>query len=446
MNFEFNTLTLLILFGIGAVGLLFCHSRISEASREIREISARVQENLDRRLLETNDRHSAETRGLRDSVMSLNERMTRIQDEVSDTLEEARGRIIQEALSEKEDQEKRMTFFGNLVETTRKELFANLDEKSRQSAEQHEKTLESLNSISSELTRVSGLTRDLPHDAGERLRVLEKFFQEQAGKLDIAEEALSRTRENLQELSSSLTSQLGALDEKSRKSVEQNEKTLESLNSFASELARIDGLARDLSLDAGQRLQALEKLFQEQVGRLDRAEETLSRDQDSIQEMSSGLVSRFGALERDLRSHFENRLKEFYQQVEEALSRDRDSVQELSARLVSQFGALERDLRSHFENRLKEFYQQVGQALHKSEDLERQILRLADTMRESFRENIQAAAGKVFALIGKASEEAFPEDALSLAGFREEPAPEPELQAPREERAGTNRYSHLFRK
>ena len=67
-------------------------------------------------------------------------------------------------------------------------------------------------------------------------------------------------------------------------------------------------------------------------------------------------------------------------------------------------------------------------------------------MRESFRENIQAAAGKVFALIGKASEEAFSEDALSLAGFREEPAPEPELQAPREERAGTNRYSHLFRK
>ena len=75
MNFEFNTLTLLILFGIGAVGLLFCHSRLSETAREIRETSARLQENLDRRVNEAQDRLSSETRALRDSVLSLGERM-----------------------------------------------------------------------------------------------------------------------------------------------------------------------------------------------------------------------------------------------------------------------------------------------------------------------------------------------------------------------------------
>jgi hypothetical protein len=190
MNFEFNTLTLLILFGIAAVGLLFCHSRISEASREIRETSVRIQENLERRILETSDRFSAETRGLRDSVMSINERITRIQDEVNDTLEEARKRIVQEAESDKEDQEKRLSFFGNLVESTRKELLAGLEEKSRLSAEQNEKALESLRPLASEVNHLAGITRNLPPDTGERLQVLEKIFQEQVARLALVEESV----------------------------------------------------------------------------------------------------------------------------------------------------------------------------------------------------------------------------------------------------------------
>ena len=317
MNFEFNTLTLLILFGIGAVGLLFCHSRISEASREIRETSVRMQESLERRMNETHDRFSAETRGLRDSLMSINERVTRIQDEVNDNLEEARKRILQEAESGREDQEKRMTFFGNLVESTRKELMAGLEEKSRISAEQSEKALESLGPISSEVSRLSGVTRDLPQDTGERLQLLEKLFHEQVARLA---------------------------------------------------------------------------------------------------------------------------------SIEEAVVRDRSEIRDLSSDLVAQFGALERDLRSHFESRLNEFYQQIGGALQKSDELDRQVQALSQTVRDSVRENIQATAGRIFALIGKASEEALAEDALSLAGFTQNPAPASRTASPPEEKPGVKRYSYLFKK
>lgn len=317
MNFEFNTLTLLILFGIGAVGLLFCHSRISEASREIRETSVRMQESLERRMNETHDRFSAETRGLRDSLMSINERVTRIQDEVNDSLEEARKRILQEAESGREDQEKRMTFFGNLVESTRKELMAGLEEKSRISAEQSEKALESLGPISSEVSRLSGVTRDLPQDTGERLQLLEKLFHEQVARLA---------------------------------------------------------------------------------------------------------------------------------SIEEAVVRDRSEIRDLSSDLVAQFGALERDLRSHFESRLNEFYQQIGGALQKSDELDRQVQALSQTVRDSVRENIQATAGRIFALIGKASEEALAEDALSLAGFTQNPAPASRPASPPEGKPGVKRYSYLFKK
>lgn len=317
MNFEFNTLTLLILFGIGAVGLLFCHSRISEASREIRETSVRMQESLERRMNETHDRFSAETRGLRDSLMSINERVTRIQDEVNDSLEEARKRILQEAESGREDQEKRMTFFGNLVESTRKELMAGLEEKSRISAEQSEKALESLGPISSEVSRLSGVTRDLPQDTGERLQLLEKLFHEQVARLA---------------------------------------------------------------------------------------------------------------------------------SIEEAVVRDRSEIRDLSSDLVAQFGALERDLRSHFESRLNEFYQQIGGALQKSDELDRQVQALSQTVRDSVRENIQATAGRIFALIGKASEEALAEDALSLAGFTQNPAPTSRPASPPEGKPGVKRYSYLFKK
>ena len=317
MNFEFNTLTLLILFGIGAVGLIFCHSRISEASREIRETSVRVQENLERRTTETHDRFSAEIRGLRDSVLSLNERVNRIQDEVNDTLEEARKRILQDAESGKEDQEKRLSFFGNMVESTRKEVLAGLEETSRRSAEQNEKTMESLRPLSAELNHLAGITRDLPPDAGERLQVLEKIFQEQVARL----------------------------------------------SSF-----------------------------------------------------------------------------------EEAALRDRNEIHGLSSDLVAQFGALERDLRSHFEERLHEFYQQVGDALRKSDDLDRQVQALSQTVRDSVRENIQATAGRIFALIGKASEEALAEDALSLAGFRQDPGSKTGPASPPGEKPETKRYPYLFRK
>jgi len=317
MNFEFNTLTLLILFGIGAVGLLFCHSRISEASREIRETSVRIQESLERRILETSDRFSAEMRGLRDSVMSINERINRIQDEVNDTLEEARKRILQEAESDKEDQEKRMTSFGNLVESTRKELLAGLEEKSRLSAEQNEKALESLRPLASEVNHLAGITRNLPPDAGERLQVLEKIFQEQVARLAL---------------------------------------------------------------------------------------------------------------------------------VEESLLRDRNEIHGLSSDLVAQFGALERDLRNHFEDRLNEFYQQIGGALQKSDDLDRQVRALSQTVRDSVRENIQATAGRIFALIGKASEEALAQDALSLAGFRQDSGPESKPASPPEEKPETKRYPYLFKK
>jgi gas vesicle protein len=308
MNFEFNTLTLLILFGIGAVGLLFCHSRLSETAREIRETSARLQENLDRRVNEAQDRLSSETRALRDSVLSLGERMTRIQDEVSDTLEEARKRILQEAESGKDDQEKRLTFFGNLVESTRKELLAGLEESSRKSAEQNGQTQESLKPLVLEMNRLSSVTRELPQDTGERLRAVEKLFQEQSLRL----------------------------------------------SSF-----------------------------------------------------------------------------------EEALLRDRRDLQGISSELVAQFGALERDLRTHFESRFNEFYQQVGGVLQKSDDLDRQIKAMSETLRESVRENIQVAAGRVFALIGKASEEALAEDAFS---------PKPRTAPPPEAKTGVKRYSYLFRK
>lgn len=311
MNFEFNTLTLLILFGIGAVGLLFCHSRISEAAREIRETSSRLQENLDRRITETHDRFSLETRGLRDSVMSLNERMTRIQDEVTDTMEEARKRILQEAESRKDDQEKRLTFFGNLVESTRKELLNGLEEKSRRLAEQGEQALETVRPLASEVSRLASLTRDLPPDVAERLLALEKLYREQTIKLSA---------------------------------------------------------------------------------------------------------------------------------VEEMVLRERKDIQGLSSDLVAQFAALERDLRNHFENRLNEFYQQVGGALQKTDDLDRQIRALSETIKESIRENIQLATGRIFALIGKASEEAFSsEDALSLAGFRA-PAPPKTAEPKAGESSKAKRY------
>ncbi len=317
MNFEFNTLTLLILFGIGAVGLLVCHSRISETAREIRETAARMQENLDRRVNEAQDRLSSETRALRDSTMSLNERMTRVQDEVNDTLEEARKRILQEAESGKDDQEKRLTFFGNMVESTRKELLAGLEERSRKSVEQNEQVQETLKTLALEMNRLATVTRAIPQDAGERLLAVEKLFQEQALRL----------------------------------------------SSF-----------------------------------------------------------------------------------EEALLRDRRDLQGISSELVAQFGALERDLRSHFESRLNEFYQQVGGALQKSDDLDRQIKALSETLRESVRENIQVATGRVFALIGKASEEALAEDALSLAGFRQDVSPKPKPAPPADPKSGVRRYSYLFRK
>ncbi len=317
MNFEFNTLTLLILFGIGAVGLLFCHSRISEAAREIRETSARMQENLDRRVLETQDRFSAETRGLRDSVMSLNERMTRIQDEVADTIEEARKRILQEAESRKDDQEKRLTFFGNLVESTRKELLNGLEEKSRRFAEQSEQALEAVRPLTAEVARLASLARDLPPDVGERVHALEKLYREQSLKLSSMEEMLLRERKDLQGMSSDL---------------------------------------------------------------------------------------------------------------------------------VAQFASLERDLRNHFENRLNEFYQQVGGSLQKTEDLERQLRTLSETLRESVRESIQLATGRVFAMIGKASEEALAEDALSLAGFRQSPSPKPAEPPQAGESSKAKRYPYLFRK
>jgi uncharacterized protein YoxC len=317
MNFEFNTLTLLILFGIGAIGLLFCHSRISEAAREIRETSARMQENLDRRITETQDRFSSENRGLRDSVMSLNERMIRIQDEVTDTVEEARKRILQEAESRKDDQEKRLTFFGNLVESTRKELLNGLEEKSRKFAEQSEQAFEAVRPVAAEVTRLASLTRDLPPDIGERLT-------------------------------------------------------------------------------------ALEKLSREQALRLSSLEETFLREQKDIQGLSSDLVA--------------------------------------------QFAALERDLRNHFENRLNEFYQQVGGALQKTEEMERQIRTLSETLRDSVRENIQLATGRVLAMIGKASEEALSEDALSLAGFRQPALAKPEPPRQAEEGSKTKRYPYLFRK
>lgn len=317
MNFEFNTLTLLILFGIGAVGLLFCHSRISEAAREIRETSSRLQENLDRRITETHDRFSLETRGLRDSVMSLNERMSRIQDEVTDTMEEARKRILQEAESRKDDQEKRLTFFGNLVESTRKELLNGLEEKSRRLAEQGEQALETVRPLASEVSRLASLTRDLPPDVAERLLALEKLYREQTIKLSA---------------------------------------------------------------------------------------------------------------------------------VEEMVLRERKDIQGLSSDLVAQFAALERDLRNHFENRLNEFYQQVGGALQKTDDLDRQIRALSETIKESIRENIQLATGRIFALIGKASEEAFSsEDALSLAGFRA-PAPPKTAEPKAGESSKAKRYPYLFRK
>lgn len=318
MNFEFNTLTLLILFGIGAVGLLFCHSRISEAAREIRETSSRMQENLDRRIAETQDRFSSETRGLRDSVMSLNERMARIQDEVTDTMEEAHKRILQEAESRKDDQEKRLTFFGNLVESTRKELMSGLEEKSRRFAEQSEQALEAVRPIAAEVTRLTALARDLPPDTGERLAALEKLYREQSLKLSA---------------------------------------------------------------------------------------------------------------------------------IEEMVLRERRDIQGLSSDLVGQFAALERDLRNHFENRLNEFYQQVGGALQKTEDLDRQIRALSETLRDSVRENIQLATGRIFAMIGKASEEALSsEDALSLAGFRTPAPPKPAEPPQAAESSKAKRYPYLFRK
>lgn len=563
MNFEFNTLTLLILFGVGAIGLLFCHTRISEASRETRETSIRMQENLERRLIEINDRFSGETRGLRESVLSINDRTSRFLDEVNDTMEEARKRILQEAETGKEDLEKRLSFFGDIVESTKKELLSEIEEKSRRAAEQNAKTQESLRGLSLETERLAGISRNLPDDTGERLVLVEKLFQGQVDRISSLEEAANRDREEAGELSSRVTARLGALEKDLRGHFEnrldefslQVNGALQKTDELDTQIKNLYGTVQDvekLSREPAERIASLqeaalldreeagkrsaelaarlgilekdlrdhfesrldefcrqvdgtlqkagelgtqvrelsgnvrdmEKLLAEPAARISSLEETVRLDHDEVRELSSGLAAQFGALEKDLRIHFENRLNEFYQQVnvalqktdelgmqvkglsgnvrdveklfkgpveriaslEEAARRDREETRELSSEIVSQFGSLEKDLRIHFESRLSEFYQQINGALQKTDELDLQVQGLAGAMRDTVRENLQNVTGRIFALIGKMSEETLADDALALAGFKAKPDVEPPAPATAEEKPAGNRFSHLFKR